>query len=191
MDEILGNRRQIAQEMIAAFEDESLLGREHIAKVLGRTRERSALPALIKGLMSSDRSISLASAWALGRIGDPVAIAPLAEQLKSPDEQKRQFIAHVIGAMGDSSASTELGRLLNDLKPQIRLQALLSLTCIQGRGSVKILELSLRDADPIVRRATTQILRLVDPGRVWRRAMTYISALLAAALAGFLIWKLR
>ncbi|MBN1815168.1 MAG: HEAT repeat domain-containing protein [Anaerolineae bacterium] len=60
--------------------------RSHAAWRLGRLRDASAVPALIRVLQSDENEDArLTAAWALGKMGDPVAI-PALEAAREHDE---------------------------------------------------------------------------------------------------------
>ncbi len=67
------------------------------ALILGRRKERAAIPALIEGLKDSDVVIRSASAWALGRLGGEAALQALQASENDPDplvvEEVRRAIA--------------------------------------------------------------------------------------------------
>lgn len=183
IDEVLGNGGYSAKDFIAAFENENLPGREHIAKLLGRLGERSALPALIKGLGSADRTVSMASGWAIGRIGDSKAVPHILEQLKTTDAQKRQFFAYITGTLVDPAATPELARLLRDLEPGVRIQTLLSLSSIEGRQNVSTLQAALNDPHALVQAAAKELLRIFGYKSRSKQIMAAILVGLAALAA--------
>ena len=71
--------------------------------------------ALVKLIQGSELALSVNAAWALGRIGDPMAVAALREGLNSDYRSIRAHCARALGTLGDTDIVSLLqGRLQNE-----------------------------------------------------------------------------
>jgi epoxyqueuosine reductase len=61
--------------------------RRNVAVALGNWGDEAAVPSLTSGLFDSDPLVRSHSAWALGRVGSPTAVAALREALSAERDQ--------------------------------------------------------------------------------------------------------
>jgi hypothetical protein len=78
-----------------AENDPDPLVRAVAIRALNRSRDRTAVPLLIRGLSDANEWVRLESAKALVRLPDPSAIAPLLQVIRRPDETRDVRIAAV------------------------------------------------------------------------------------------------
>lgn len=104
-----------ADELAEALEDPSFSVRYEAITAAARTRPSTRLTAdLVETLIGGQPDLSLASAWALGRIGDPTAIAPLRWTFTSGQRLLQLRSARALAALGETSIAAELRRRASD-----------------------------------------------------------------------------
>lgn len=97
--------------------------RAHAAASLGRTGDRSAVPALIRALGDPEPSVQRQAAKALGFLKDARAVAPLVEALGARDVNLRLNAAYALGEIKDKRATDALLEALADPEWGVRDQA--------------------------------------------------------------------
>ncbi|MBI2070373.1 MAG: HEAT repeat domain-containing protein [Elusimicrobia bacterium] len=184
---ILSKKINITDQLIATLDNHSQVGREHIAKALGRLGAREAIPTLCKTMGSAERALRLASAWALHRIGDISIVPHLIDNFKDNDAEVRRYIVYVLGGMSDRKASPYIKKALQDVEPGVRRQAILSLMCLEGRTAASAIRNSLKDGDDRVRQVASEALVVLQGNRRGRKIFLIIAVLAVALLAGLAI----
>ena len=105
--------------LLAAIDESSrdrdvLDANRYIAEALGALRAREAVPALEKLASSPDGYVQVAAVDALGRVGDPAAIATLASIAVGPQVEpftaKKALLA--LGSIGDARAAPAVLKML-------------------------------------------------------------------------------
>ena len=140
LDEEPGAKAQVR----ALFKDtEEPEIRQYLAVVLGRTRDKEALPLLLAALKDRDDKTRIYALWALGALGDPRAVGPLSATLGDPDPGMRKTAAYALGEIGDRSAAPALEGRLDDGAADVRWNAALSLARLGSRAGVPVLETML------------------------------------------------
>jgi HEAT repeat protein len=116
--------------------------RRYLALVLGRTRDREALPLLVHAAAASnpDPETRIYALWSLGAIGDPAALPALREALTDADAGVRKTAAFALGSLGDPAAIASLEPLLADPVPDVRWNAALALARLGSPAGVEVLE---------------------------------------------------
>lgn len=114
--------------------------RQYLALVLGRTRDREAVPLLTAALQDPDDKTRIYALWALGTLGDPAARGSLEATLADPDPGLRKTAAFALGEMGDRAAVPQLTRMLEDPVADVRWNAALSLARLGSGAGVPVLE---------------------------------------------------
>ncbi|HZI63238.1 MAG TPA: HEAT repeat domain-containing protein [Thermoanaerobaculia bacterium] len=116
--------------------------RRYLALVLGRTRDRQALPLLTQAAAASnpDPETRIYALWSLGAIGDPAALPALREALTDSDAGVRKTAAFALGSLGDPRAVSNLEPLLADPVPDVRWNAALALARLGSPAGVAVLE---------------------------------------------------
>ena len=101
--------------------------RFEVMHLLGRFKDKRAVPTLIAALKDRSPRVAATAAWALGQIGAPDALAPLLKFVRDPTVEVRQY---VLGALGpchsyeaepvlSDSAFRVVRRALSAPKPQV------------------------------------------------------------------------
>ena len=132
--------------------------RFEVMHLLGRFKDKRAVPTLIAALKDRSPRVAATAAWALGQIGAPDALAPLLKFVRDPTVEVRQY---VLGALGpchsyeaepvlSDSAFRVVRRALSAPKPKWRVAALQSLRAYGYRDAVQeVIRMSLDPADEV------------------------------------------
>jgi HEAT repeat protein len=102
-----------------------------------------------------------ATAWVLGRIGDPAAVPRLTAALVCPDELLRARAAAALGNLRAPDAAEPLRRALADPAPRVRANAATALSRIRPQEAHNWLQPHLDDPHPDVRHATAAALHRI------------------------------
>ncbi len=111
------------QNRIADLQSTVPATRASAATALGRTGEKSAVPALIAALKDPEKSVRCAAANALANLRDSRAALPLATALRDPDMNVRFHAAHALGELADVNVRGALLAALRDAEWCVRDQA--------------------------------------------------------------------
>jgi HEAT repeat protein len=114
--------------------------RQYLALVLGRTRDREAVPLLLEALRDPDDKTRIYVLWSLGTLGDPRARGALEEALEDPDAGLRKIAAFALGELGDRAAVPRLTASLDDAAADVRWNAALSLARLGSDAGLPVLE---------------------------------------------------
>jgi len=155
----------VVDPLIALLEQPgSRPARAWAANVLGEVRAQPAFPVLARGLVDPDDELRAKSASALGRLGDPRAIAPLLGRLLTdPAPFVRARIATALGRFDDPEVIDRLVRGLGDPAWWVRMRSVEALEQIGPRAEGPLL-VALDDPDPEIRtRAAGGLERLGVP----------------------------
>ena len=104
------------------------------ARALARTRDRSAVPALIDALDDPDPNVRRQVAKALGILKDERSVKPLIEALKDDNRNVQFYAAYALGEIKDPRATEPLLQALNDPAWCVRDQAAWALREIHRAG---------------------------------------------------------
>lgn len=113
--------------------------RRYLVLVLGKLRDRAALPALIAATRDPDAETRLYSVWAVGMIGDPRGLDAVLEASRSEDAGARKMAAYVMGKLGDRRAAARLKVLLEDRVPDVRWNAAIALASLGDGSGIAVL----------------------------------------------------
>jgi HEAT repeat protein len=114
--------------------------RQYLALVLGRTRDREAVPLLLAALQDPDDKTRIYTLWALGELGDPRARGALEAELADPDPGLRKTAAFALGELDDRAAVPRLTGALDDAVADVRWNAALSLAHLGSDAGLPVLE---------------------------------------------------
>ena len=110
---------------------DDLLVRRYLAVALGRLGEARAVPELRRTVQAagtaSDAQTVIYSAWALGAIGDPAALADLMRLAESEDAGLRKAAVHALGRFSAPEARAALAAALEDSAVDVRWNAAVAL----------------------------------------------------------------
>lgn len=114
--------------------------RQYLALVLGRTRDRAAVPDLVAALDSADSQTRIYVLLALGEIGDPAALPALTRPLADPDPGIRKSAVYALGELGEPAAVEALAPLASDPVPDVRFNAALALARLGSAAGLPVIE---------------------------------------------------
>lgn len=124
--------------------------RWHAASLLGKIRDKQAVPTLIKALEDEDPDVRRKAAVALGQIGDRSALGPLVQALESDFYGLRAYASWGLGLLGDTQAYDALVARLDDEYTYVRMMAVRGLGELGDARVVDLLTQRSTDADPSV-----------------------------------------
>jgi HEAT repeat protein len=153
-------RDAIATESLRLFRtlspsrSEDVRVRRYLVLVLGKLRDRTAVPDLVRAASDPDPDpeTRLYAIWALGMIGDPRGLDAVLEASRSEDPGMRKMAAYVMGKLGDRRAVERLRVLLEDRVPDVRWNAAIALASLGDGSGVAVLR-SMIDRDALARQA--------------------------------------
>ena len=119
--------------------------RKQAAMALGRSVEKSAVPALIQALKDPQPEVRREAAHALGLIKDPQAAPALIKALRDSDKNVRAFAAYALGEIREPKSSGPLIQALCDPEWTVRDEAAWALREIHDPGLAAPLVALLRD----------------------------------------------
>lgn len=179
-----------ANELIEALSDPSFSVRYEAVISLSRLpADPAVVDALLLVLVGNEPDLSLAAAWALGKLGDKSAILPLRETLLSEFELLQCHSARALAKLGDTGSIPYFLRKLRD-EPRNKLRlayaaALGMLRAPEATGDI-LAFLKIQD-DPILRgELTLALARIVGKEgyyiQLWRSTRTEVGTALAQAV---------
>ncbi len=116
-----------------------------------REMGNAAVPYLIRALHHKESEVLGVLAWALGSIGDPLAVEPLIQELSSEYEEVRENAAWALGSIGDPRAVEPLIKVLDDTSPRVRENTAWALGTIADPQAIAPLRQMQNDPDVEVR----------------------------------------
>jgi len=137
LDEEPGAKQEVRRLFLEAKEQEM---RQYLALVLGRTRDREAVPPLLAALQDPDDKTRIYVLWALGTLGDRRARGALETALADPDAGLRKTAAFALGELGDRAAVPRLAAALDDAAADVRWNAALALARLGSDAGLPVLE---------------------------------------------------
>jgi HEAT repeat protein len=124
---LLGEGERFVGELLALLHSLDPSVRSQAATVLGVIGDERVLPSLRSASEDTDASVAAAAALARARLGDtsalPEACQRLTEQLRYGNPEQRALAARALGALGLHDACGPLAEALQDLDPDVRLDA--------------------------------------------------------------------
>lgn len=106
--------------------------RLRVFRLLGRLKNKRAVPVLTEGLRDKKAEVRAMAAWALGEIGDHAAVTALEDTLKDKDADVRRAAALALGKLDAKEAHPLLlTRLKLDKDEQVRTAIRLALEQIR------------------------------------------------------------
>jgi len=113
--------------------------RRYLTLVLGYTRDREAVAALLTQLREGESEERIYALWALGAIGDPAALSALLGALDSDDPGLRKTAAYALGELGLPESAPRLRVALEDPVADVRWNAALALARLGSDAGVPVL----------------------------------------------------
>jgi HEAT repeat protein len=136
MDENL--RSQLVQAFIDAKKDDPRV-REYLALVLGRLKERSAVPPLAEAVKDGSNDVKTYSLWALGNIEDPAGGPAALSALDESDGSVRRMAVGALSAMRYAPAKSALEKELGSADQALRYDSAVALARLKDKKAVPTL----------------------------------------------------
>jgi len=137
---------------LSAKRPEDVAVRRYLVLVLGKLRDRGAVPALQAASKDPDPDTRLYSIWALGMLADPRALDTVLESSLSEDAGTRKMAAYVLGKLGEQRAISRLEVLLEDPVADVRWNSAIALASLSDRSGLLVLR-SMIDRSALARQA--------------------------------------
>jgi HEAT repeat protein/MFS family permease len=176
-------------ELVQALRDPSFNVRYEAIVAISRTRaDERLIEALSRVLAAGEPELAMASAWALGRLGDPRGMAPLRVALVSGYPSLRAQAARSLATLGDMQIAEPLLRSFREESDKgVRLAYASALGKLGVREAAADLLAFLRglDDESLRMEMTLAIVRLAGEEqrfvRVWRQAQSHPGIALSQA----------
>jgi HEAT repeat protein len=126
--------------------------RRYLVLVLGKLKDRGAIPALVAASQDPDPETRLYAIWALGMLGDRGALDTVLESSLSEDAGARKMAAYVLGTLGEPRAIPRLRVLLEDPVADVRWNSAIALAALSDRSGLPVLR-SMIDRSALARQA--------------------------------------
>jgi HEAT repeat protein len=137
---MLGGSKSYTQQIRAALAGNNQQVRANAAFLLGKIRDKDALPLLYQLIQdeASDDRVRLNAIEAIARLGDEKIYQKLWAILISAYADDRVFGIRAMGALGTSRAKDSLLTMLKDDLPEVRLVAAEQLGCLGDTAGERI-----------------------------------------------------
>ncbi len=149
----------VAQALISILSDGAKPGLAAIAKILGRIRDRRAIPVLVGAMKQGDEDLRMAAVWALAQFREPEVLQALAGDLERHHPTVQGYIAFILGSWRDPTVLPVLAKLLKHNHREVAFQAACALREMGDPAAIPALRRAGRRPDPVVRAAALQALR--------------------------------
>ncbi|MBM4049097.1 MAG: HEAT repeat domain-containing protein, partial [Planctomycetes bacterium] len=136
-----------AQPHVADLRSSLASVRAQAAAALGRSGDKSAVPALCDALKDADKDVRREAAKALGTLRDAQAVPALMAALRDSDRNVRFHTASALGEIKDGKAAAALLQALRDPEWCVRDQAAWALREIRSPESIGPLVAALKEKD--------------------------------------------
>ncbi|MEV1289852.1 HEAT repeat domain-containing protein [Micromonospora sp. NPDC049679] len=173
-------RRGVVARALRDLRDGRPITQARAAELLGRLGRREAVPALCslvadprahsrRGTVTGVRAeLRVVAIRALGRLGDPSAVAPLVSSLGGADPAPSQLVAHALIQLGPDAAPA-LMTALNAPQPLVRMTVLDALGRLGAAGAEqRVAALLHDDPSPSVRETAATALGRLGTGSALR-----------------------
>jgi HEAT repeat protein len=131
-------RAQLVQVFGDAKNDDPRL-REYLALVLGRLKEKSAVPVLSAAVHDDSTDVKIYSLWALGNIEDPQGGEAALSALSDTDETVQRMAVGALSAMRYEPAKFALEKNLESSDQALRYDSAVALARIKDEKAVPTL----------------------------------------------------
>jgi len=131
-------RDQLVQVFSDAKTDDPRV-REYLALVLGRLKEKSAVPALSAAIHDDNTDVRIYSLWALGNIEDPKGGEAALFAINDPDETVQRMAVGALSAMRYEPAKNALENNLASTHQALRYDSAVALARLKDEKAVPTL----------------------------------------------------
>ncbi len=134
-------RQQLVEVFGGAKSDDPRL-RQYLALVLGRLKEKTAVPVLSEAVKDENNDVKIYSLWALGNIEDPKGGEAALGALSDSDETVRRMAVGALSAMRYEPAKFALEKNLESDDQALRYDSAVALARLQdGKAVPTLLEM--------------------------------------------------
>jgi HEAT repeat protein len=173
---LMGN--EIVPRLLKEMESPHTQVRFEVAHLLGRIRDKRAVPVLINALGDKSANVSQTAAWALGAIRTPEAVPVLLNYVHDVSIGMRKQVIWALGACHSDSLAPALQdssrravmRALHDAEAEVRVGAVLGLRELGIGGALDEVIVLAADPSADVRYLIVQLLEQLASG-AYRRAL--------------------
>lgn len=145
--------------LVEILSDQRRRGLPDAAKLLGRLRDRRALPALAQAMKMGDQPLKAAAVWALSQFRDPELLPELIAEAELQNPEIQSFLAHTLGTFQTAQVVPTLAKLARSDNVEVAFQAVYALGESGMDSAVEPLQHALRRKNPSVRTAAAAALR--------------------------------
>ena len=129
-------------QLVATFagaKDDDPRVREYLALVLGRLKERSAVPELSKAVKDNSNDVKIYSLWAIGNIEDPVGGPAALEALSDPDPGVQRMAVGALSSLRYAPAKNALEANLQSSNQALKYDSAVALARLKDEKAVSTL----------------------------------------------------
>jgi HEAT repeat protein len=137
MDQTL--RSQLVETFAEAKKDDPRV-REYLALVLGRLKEKTAVPALADAVSDESNDVKVYSLWALGNIEDPAGGPAALAALNDPDLSVQRMAVGALSAMRYAPAKFALEKNLEGSNQAVRYDSAVALARLKEKSAIPTLK---------------------------------------------------
>ncbi|HTC21786.1 MAG TPA: HEAT repeat domain-containing protein [bacterium] len=131
-------RADLVKTFVEAKKDDPRV-REYLALVLGRMKEKSAVPALCDAVGDESSDVKIYSLWALGNIEDPAGGPVALQALSDPDPEVQRMAVGAVSALRYEPAKNLLEANLNSSNEGLKYDSAVALARIKDENAVPTL----------------------------------------------------
>ncbi|HTA76400.1 MAG TPA: HEAT repeat domain-containing protein [bacterium] len=131
-------RAQLVDVYTSAKGDDPRL-REYLALVLGRLKEKSAVPALSQAIHDDSTDVKIYSLWALGNIEDPKGGEAALAAMSDTDETVQRMAVGALSSMKYAPAKNALEKNLESSDQALRYDSAVALARLKDEKAVPTL----------------------------------------------------
>jgi HEAT repeat protein len=141
-------REQLVQVFAGAKNDDPRL-RQYLALILGRLKEKSAVPVLSDAIHDENEDVKIYSLWALGNIEDPKGGEAALTALSDPDAKVQVMAVGALSSLRYEPAKFPLEKNLESADRDLRYDSAVALARLKDPKAVPVLleMLNLKAAD--------------------------------------------
>lgn len=129
-------------QLVATFagaKDDDPRVREYLALVLGRLKEKSAVPELSKAVKDNSNDVKIYSLWAIGNIEDAAGGPAALEAMSDPDTGVQRMAVGAVSALRYAPAKNALEANLTNSNQALKYDSAVALARLKDEKAIPIL----------------------------------------------------
>jgi HEAT repeat protein len=131
-------RADLVKTFVEAKKDDPRV-REYLALVLGRMKEKTAVPALSDAVGDESSDVKIYSLWALGNIEDPAGGPAALQALSDPDPEVERMAVGAVSALRYEPAKNALEANLTSSNEGLKYDSAVALARIKDTNAIPTL----------------------------------------------------